>query len=580
MTLRSWAAPIAAILLAGAMGESRALGASKRETAASRYAAAAQLKEDLSKVPEPELAARQYELVISAFEAVVRADPTSGYCDDALLAIAGLHEKMAGRFGGDEHRRRAVEAYQTLAREYPHSGHRQDALGRAASLGAGDPAGSPAPQALAAAAVDAPAPASGGLALSDEMHDEGATVKSSGAAPGIGMVAISAIRHHSYEDGTRVVLHVDGRPQLKYARLARPDRLYIDLFGSRVSRDLIGGATIDIGDRLISTARLAQNRYNKARLVLDLRSEVSFDAFWLLDPIRLVLDVRQAGTERAARTRQGIAPVPGSGLEATASLPPRPATRTTDGKLSLTRAMGLKSRRIVIDAGHGGHDTGSIGAGGLLEKDVVLDVAKRLGRLLEGRLDAEVIQTRESDVFVELEERVQIANEREADLMVSIHCNSSRTRSVRGIETYYLSLTTDPWALEVASHENASANYSVHQLEDLVSKITLGERTEESRELAIRIQSSLHQGLARHSSRIRNRGIRKAPFIVLIGAEIPAVLAEIGFISNQEDEKLMRRSEFRQEVAEHLFLGIEDYMESLGAPAVTNSLSPVTAQPD
>ncbi len=571
----------AAVLIIAALAIPQAVVAAKRQVAANRYKTASQLYDDLGKVPQPELGRQQYELVIAAFEAVRRADPSSGYCDDALLAIAKVYEGMAVRFGGDSYLRKAAETYKLLAIEYPHSKHREPAMSRAASLSSMPPSQSlPTPHSPASAAAPVPAVLRDVAALSDEFHGAGKIVAPSGSQPTGGMAAISEIRHHSYEDGTRLVLHLDGQAPLKYDRLQGPDRLYIDIFGSRVSEALIKGTSIEIRDGLISAARLGQNRRNKARLVLDLRSEVSFDAFWLDQPTRLVVDVRAKGAARAARTMHALNPTPDSETPPTVSLRPQPAARTSEGRFSLTRAMGLKSRRILIDAGHGGHDTGSVGSGGLQEKEVVLDIAKRLGALLEGRLGAEVIQTRESDVFIELEERVRIANEQNADLMISIHCNSTTTTSVRGIETYYLSLTTDPWALEVASHENASADYSVHQLEDLISKITLGERTEESKDFATRIQTSLHSGLSRHSSKIRDRGIRKAPFVVLIGAEIPAVLAEIGFISNRQDEQLMRQSEFRQEVAEHLFQGIADYMRSLGTPTVTKSLSPGSAQRD
>ncbi len=567
-----------AILVMAAIGAQQAGAASGAQMAATRFKAASLLREDLSQVPKLELGLRQYELVISAYEAVRRADPASEYGADALLAIAQLYEGMNVRFGGEKYIQKAVATYNLLARDYPDSKHHAPALERAAGLSSISLGRNlPSPAAPATVTASSAGIAAATAALSDLLHEPGSVVAPPGIPAAAGMATISEFRHHSYEDGTRVVLQMEGQVALKYDRLQRPDRLYIDIFGSTVSDALRLGATIEIADKLVSAARLAQNRSNKARLVLDLRSDVSFDAFWLDHPIRLVLDVRTAGSERAARTLQALAPTAERPM---ASQPPKSAIPTADGKLSLTRAMGLKSRRILIDAGHGGHDTGSVGAGGLREKDVVLDIAGRLGRLLSGRLDAEVIQARESDTFIELEERVRIANESGADLMVSIHCNSAPQSSVRGIETYYLSLTTDPWALEVAAQENATANFSVHQLDDLVAKITLGDRTEESKDFATRIQSSLFQGLSGHSSAIRDRGIRKAPFVVLIGAEIPAVLVEIGFLSNRHDEQLMGQAQFRQEVAEHLFQGIAAYMRSLGTSTVSRSLSPGSSQED
>ena len=567
----------AALALAVLLAQ-QATSASKRELAASHYKSASRLYEDLAQVPRMELRLRQYQLVIAALQAVHRTDPTSGYSDDALLKVAELYERMADRFGRDSFKKKAAEAYRFAAREYPHSTHREEALAAAARLDGGGVEAARSGSARARAPESAPGepPEIGILSLSDERHESGQIVRVQGAPTGHALTTISEIRHHSYDDGTRVVLVMDGRTALKYDLLPTPDRLYIDLFGARMSATLIKGVTLSVGDALMSAARLAQNRRTKARLVLDLKSPVSFDAFWLDHPNRLVLDIRREGASRAQRTEMALGIVPAEPPATRGGPPavPRAAEATAAGKLSLTRALGLKSGRIVIDAGHGGHDTGSIGQRGLLEKDVVLDISKRLARLLTERLGAKVIQTRESDVFVDLEERSRIANEGNADLMVSIHCNSSRTSSVRGIETYYLSLTSDPWALGVAAQENASSQRSIHELEDLLAEITLGEKTEESRELATRIQSSLHAGVSRHSSAIRDRGIRKAPFVVLVGARIPAVLVEIGFLSNRHDERLMGTESFRQEVAEHLFEGIASYSRGLGTASMHTSLSP------
>ena len=547
---------------------SGAFPASKRELAASRYRHASQLYSDLQKVPRLELGIQQYKLVVFAFDAVPRTDPSSGYCDDALMAMGELYEAMAERFGRDEYRQKAVETYAFAVREYPHSKHQSTLLARAERLG-GTLAVDSAPSGKKLASQASTAPVSQvPAALSDTSHPAGEVIRPPGAATSASQrVEITQIRHHSYSDGTRVVLSMEGRTSLKYDRLGRPERLYIDLFGGRMSAALIKGIELEIGDTLLASARLAQNRTNKARLVLDLRRQVSFDAFWLDNPGRLVLDVRASGAPRSARTAQALDPARSEPVA------PRAAQATLDGKHSLTRALGLKLSRILIDPGHGGHDTGSVGRGGLKEKDVVLDVSKRLGRLLHEKLGAEVLYTRESDVFVPLEERTKAANERGADLMISVHCNSARSARVRGIETYYLDFTSDAWELGVASAENAASRRSVHELEDLLSKIARKDNIDESKEFAARVQSRLFSGISKHSSSIRDRGIRKAPFIVLIDAEMPAVLVEIGFISNRSDEGLMRKSSFLEEVAEYLFRGISDYAGSLGA--VTQHRSPL-----
>jgi len=244
------------------------------------------------------------------------------------------------------------------------------------------------------------------------------------------------------------------------------------------------------------------------------------------------------------------------------------ASPTADGDRSLIRALGLKIGRIVIDAGHGGHDTGTIGPNGLLEKDLVLDVALRLGRLLESRLGADVIYTRDDDTFIPLETRTAIANEHQADLFVSVHANSSQDPSARGVETYYLNFTSNPEALEVAARENAVSEKSIHELQDLVKKITLKEKIEESRELASDVQLSLYSGLSAKSPTLRNRGVKKAPFVVLIGANMPSVLAEISFVSNPVDEKKLETPEYRQKIAESLYKGIAKYAGGLSGVKV------------
>ncbi len=246
----------------------------------------------------------------------------------------------------------------------------------------------------------------------------------------------------------------------------------------------------------------------------------------------------------------------------------REAQPTASGERSLTRALGLKIGKIVIDPGHGGHDTGTIGPNGLEEKDLVLDVSRRLGKLLQTRLGAEVIFTRKDDTFIPLETRTAIANEEAADLFVSVHANSSHDPDARGVETYYLNFTSSPEALEVAARENAVSEKSIHELQDLVKKIALKEKIDESQEFASDVQSSLHSGLAAKNPGVRDRGVKKAPFIVLIGANMPSILAEISFVSNPGDERRLGTPEYRQKIAESLYRGIAKYVSGLSGVKV------------
>ncbi|HWJ48751.1 MAG TPA: N-acetylmuramoyl-L-alanine amidase, partial [Candidatus Udaeobacter sp.] len=256
----------------------------------------------------------------------------------------------------------------------------------------------------------------------------------------------------------------------------------------------------------------------------------------------------------------------------------RVAKPTARGDRSLIRTLGLKIGKIVIDPGHGGHDTGTIGPNGLEEKDLVLEVGRRLGKLLETRLGAEVVYTRKNDTFIPLETRTAVANQQRADLFISIHANSSSDSAARGVETYYLNFTSSPDALEVAARENAVSEKSIYELQDLVKKIALKEKIEESREFAADVQSSLHSGLAAKNPGIRNRGVKKAPFIVLIGANMPSILAEISFVSNPGDEHRLETSEYRQRIAESLYRGIAKYVDGLSGVKMASKLDKTAGQ--
>jgi N-acetylmuramoyl-L-alanine amidase len=229
------------------------------------------------------------------------------------------------------------------------------------------------------------------------------------------------------------------------------------------------------------------------------------------------------------------------------------------------RALGLKAGRVVLDAGHGGHDQGSAGATGLLEKDLALDVTRRLGDLIEERLGMEVVYTRSDDRFISLEGRTEIANQKKADLFLSVHANSSAYAAASGIETYYLNYTTTREALDVAARENATSGRSIHELRDLIQKIAMNDKLAESREFASKMQTALYGVASRANPNARNRGIKRAPFVVLIGAQMPSVLCEIGFLSNPREEALLKKPEHRQKIAEALFRGVQRYAETLAS---------------
>ncbi|MGB8494799.1 MAG: N-acetylmuramoyl-L-alanine amidase [Candidatus Acidiferrum sp.] len=368
---------------------------------------------------------------------------------------------------------------------------------------------------------------------------------------------VTAIQTSSAESDARVVVMLEDTVQYESARIGSPERIYFDLYKAQLS-PLVSQKTVPSEGGLLKWVRAAQNKDEVVRLVLDAEGAKEYSAQLLADPYRLVIDVHgQAGA--GAKEGAGL----DTGLHNVADAPPL-GSGSQKRYGSLTRELGLKINRIAIDPGHGGHDTGTKGPRGLLEKDLCLDVALRLGQLIEKNIaDTEVVYTRKDDRHVPLEERTAIANDANADLFISIHANSSESRETRGVETYYLSLAGSQESRELATRENALAESSLHDLPDLVKKITRNEKIAESKLLAADIQNTLAQGLQLVSRRETNRGVKQAPFIVLTGANMPAVLSEISFVSNASDESLLLESSQRQRVAEGLYRGIAAYLDSL-----------------
>jgi N-acetylmuramoyl-L-alanine amidase len=440
----------------------------------------------------------------------------------------------------------------------------------------------------------------------------------SGVALQAGSLQVTAIRAFTFPGITRVAVEVNGEFTYRSDRAHNPERLFFDL---KAVPAIEGHKFLrkEVGDKLVQRVRVAEMQPGLTRIVLDLATDVDFTASQLSSPDRLIIEVRPAGTppepappeqithttappSTPQRNPQVTAPAPLQVKEVAADIPKReskpvpaaiapenskptergieeakqqppgpppvaPEPKATAAQLgnnaSLTRALGLKVNRIVIDAGHGGHDQGTSGRGGLLEKDVVLDIALRLGKLIEDRMGAEVVYTRSDDTFIPLEERTAIANRSHADLFLSIHGNSSPAPQVAGVETYYLNFTNSAEAMNVAARENAVSDKSVFELKDLIQKISLHDKAEESRQFAASIQSSLQAFTAKWYPEARDRGVRKAPFVVLIGASMPSVLAEIGFLTNSRQEKLLAKPDYRQRVAEALYRGVHNYTQSL-----------------
>jgi N-acetylmuramoyl-L-alanine amidase len=400
---------------------------------------------------------------------------------------------------------------------------------------------------------------------------------------------LTGVRVAQNHDGVvRVVLDVNGVKDYTASLTNNPTQLLIDLYGNSPAtpvRTAKGKKAQPAGTEDSNESTAAKNETRNVQNAAAKNSAGGMDstsekpAANSKSAINSTINAganngAAAGSNPSAATRNSLPSVKNAkSIKTTAAnakpdlIKPTSAPQPTrDGQSTLTRALGLKIGRIVIDAGHGGHDTGTIGPTGLMEKDLCLDVALRLGKIIEQRLPgADVVYTRSDDTFVPLEERTTIANQAKADLFLSIHANSSRDHAARGIETYYLNLKGSAEAMEVAARENASSQEGVHELQDLVMKIARTEKIDESKELAEDIQDSLAKRMPKTSKTVKNRGVRKAPFVVLIGADMPSILTEISFLSNPADEQMLKKPEQRQKVAEGLYQGVASYLENMNS---------------
>src|SRR5688572_10465171 len=526
--------------------------------------------------------------VMTSFEILVRRFPTSGYADNALFQAASLAEVTHEKFARPQDRARAVRYYEWLVKEYPTSPLVTHASAQLESLTAPTPVPSergtkhpPSPQARARQAE---------------------------APPGEPAI-LASIDRVVMASGVRVTIQLDREVHYLEQKLSGPARVFFDLRNVQTVPDLKDKVLTYTSD-VINKIRVGRHPDSVVRVVLDLEDVASYSVFTLYNPFRIVVDAgrtaaRAATVEMpplparslgifsaspemprllsyaapplapAARAVRMVEPRPAAAQSAETPPPPSragaaPVTPSTNaaGGFSIARQLGLSVSRIVIDPGHGGHDPGVLGKG-LDEATLVLDVALRLERLLQKEPGVEVALTRRTDVYVPLEERTEIANRQNADMFLSIHANASRNEDARGIETFYLSFASSPDAEAVAARENSASTREMNQLPDLIKAITLNNKLDESRDLANMVQDSLVTNLGKTNRQIRGRGVKKAPFVVLIGAAMPSVLAEISFVSNRQELTLLKTPAYRQKIAEALFEAVAKYRKSLKNQTMT-----------
>jgi N-acetylmuramoyl-L-alanine amidase len=621
----------------------------------------AQTAEQRLKASGKRLAKRaDWETVVVRYRKLIARYPRSGYCDNALLAIGDLYRQMARRFRTPRYREDALAAYRSLVSEYPSSSLGEDALFSGLEI-ARDSGDHRRLTETARAYLDTYPEGRRAAQVKRLMRQREPSVPLP-SPPTPGLASVFDLRAWSGESSTRVVIDLARQVPIQSDRLRNPDRLWIDLIGTRLHPNL-AQRVFPVGDGLLEKVRIAKNREDVIRVVLDFKEVWEHQVFYLENPTRLVIDVRgqsqtprtapagaiasarpapsdtpaatpsaasapppaasrapravteSAGAQPPTTATTAAQPLPSRPLDTIASSPaqpaaaaprpivltgagqrpspsasgepsrapaarapapqraalptppPEPPATNRAGSYSLARQLGLGARRIVIDAGHGGHDPGTIGRGGLQEKDLVLDVALRLERLVRQELAAEVVLTRSTDVYVPLEERTAIANgqlasSHPADLFLSIHANASRNSTARGIETYFLNFARSRHAEAVAARENAISPATLKDLQGLVKAIATNSKIDESRDFAASVQEGMVRG-ARGTHSVLDRGVHTAPFYVLIGANMPAVLAEIAFLSNAEDEQRLRTAHYRDLLARSLLTGVRGYLEAL-----------------
>ncbi len=513
---------------------------------------------------------RRTRSVIASYESLARRHHASGYADNALFNAAALADAAYEKFKRPSDRGLASRFYRRLAAEYPSS-----------SLVKRIPSRNPTPAAQPAESpVTAPPPL--------------AAAAPAGAAFSDGRATLLSIDRSVLPEGVRITLALDREVTYREERLDGPSRVFFDLKDVQTAAAL-KDVVLRYPKDVVRQIRVGRHPDSTVRVVLDLEGVNKYSVFTMYHPFRVVVDCEPAAPTSAATTlltsktlgprllapaRPRVVPRPAPVVVAEESPvlvidpatredkasapetpPPTLPSKNVTGGFSLSRQLGLGVGRIVIDPGHGGHDPGALGKG-LNEADLTLDVALRLEKLLRQE-GLDVVLTRRTDVYVPLDERTAIANRENADLFLSIHANASRNAAAGGVESYFLSFASSPEAEAVAARENSASSGGMHNLPDIIKAIALNNKLDESRDFAGMVQEALVSRLRRSNKGLRNLGVKKAPFVVLIGAQMPSVLAEISFLTNRQELQLLKTAAYKQRIAEALHASVMRYRRSL-----------------
>lgn len=506
-----------------------------------------------------------WETIAQAFRSVYETYPNSSKAPNSLFLAGKMYEEIGDRFNSDSDYRKAIYTSRQFVETFPLSNLTDDAQIRIARIyeKMGDKKQAyveynriiedlPQDDMMNAARKK-----KGELSRYKPTTKEKKKYKYSDT----GKPKITKIRHWSTNDYTRVVIHLDKDTTYSSKLLNadpsidKPPRLFVDINNTAIDNNLY---VEPITKGLLEEIKFGRNTNNKSRVVLYINSFDDYKVFALQNPYRIVMDIEGKGS----KPNTLFAKDKKSSYKPKSTYKPKSSPSTGDVD-SLRQALGLKIRTVVIDPGHGGHDPGAVGPKGVKEKDINLKIAKELKKILDrdGKsigID-NVYLTRSTDRFIPLEERTAIAKKRNADLFISIHCNASKNRKATGSESYILSFTKNQRSLEVAARENATTKKRVSDLDDILKQYLLSSKIDESEKFATYVQNSIYSTVAPKYSSFKNKGVKKAPFIVLIGADIPSILVETSFISNPTEEKRLNNSKYRTRIAQGIFDGIKLY---------------------
>jgi N-acetylmuramoyl-L-alanine amidase len=503
---------------------------------------------------------------IDFYEDVYTRFPKSDEAPWALYKIGLLYTKLYGYSGLERDLDSAIEIYRKLVKDYQDHSLADDAQYRIGEIFY-DQKDSPSQAYVEFLKGEISFPQGDMRTKTQKMLNKLALVirdredkKKNGEKhhPNKGLTLVQDIRHWSTPNYTRVV--IDLEEPVKYSshllkkdpKHKKPRRLYLDFEGTRVGSKI--ESSIPITDGLLQRARAGQYTNDKVRVVLDIESISRHKIFPLYDPFRIVVDVRGDENEEDKSPTVVKKRFARKGTR---------KQKEPDPSVSLARQLGLNVKTIVVDPGHGGKDPGTFVKGGLMEKDIVLELSKMLAPKLEKRLRCEVILTRDRDVFLSLEKRTAFANAHNADLFISVHVNANEVKEVKGVETYFLNMATDQRAMRLAAAENATSEKSIGDLQKILNDLMLNTKITESSRLAHEVQKGITGYMEKNRVTVKDLGVKQAPFYVLIGAEMPAVLLEVGFITNPTERRRLGSKKYLANLAEGITAGIDDYIKEI-----------------